>query len=1090
MSSAQDTPAISCLRRWNDTATDYPRNSCLHELFDARAAEAPDAVAAVHVDRQLTYGELRDRSDALAVRLRGVGTQRGDPVAVCGDLSLDALIAFLGVLKAGAAYVPLDDTLPPARLRAMAEDAGVQVAVVLPNVTCRVRRLRARVDLSDAVGPAPEPGAGPRIGGSTPRDCAYVMFTSGSTGRPKAVAIPHRGVVRLAFADVAGSRPGPGDRVLHAYSLSSDASTIEIWSALLNGACLVLLDREELLSPATLESRLRSEGVTVAYLTTGVLHHVARTRPEALRCLRFVSAGGEAMDPDLARAVLAACPDTTLVNFYGPTENSVVSTAQVVRDPLPGAEDVPIGRPLDNSSCYVLRADGTPAVVGEQGELFVGGDGLALGYLGDPELTAERFVDNPFEPGTRLYRTGDRASWLPDGALRYHGRVDRQVKLRGRRIELDEIETRLRAHHTVGEAAVEVVRDSTDTTDAGHLIGYVTPADPNGTVSLDELRQHLVVWLPAAAIPSRLVVLQRFPVTRSGKIDRKRLAERAAENTTVVVSPAPRAATGPADVLAEIWEHTLRVRPMPADNFFAIGGDSLLAAEVVTRTLAALDMDARHSSALIRRLLRTPTLAGYADAVDELRRADASAQGADVAAPVDFEAEAALGFDLPPRQGPVPRWDAPRHVLVTGASGFVGAFLVDRLLRSTSATVHCPIRARDPRHARQRLAANLARFGLTPPEVAERVVCFPADLAAPGLGLSTEHAAELSGVLDLVIHAGAEVNFLYPYAQLRAANVNGTRAVIRLAATRRVPVHFLSTIAVVAGFGTAGVRQVDEDLPLAHADRLTMGYAESKWVAERVLQQAADQGLPVAVHRPYEITGDRRSGVCNTETAICSLFKTIAETGLAPDVPLPMDFVPVDYLADAVVHIAINRRATRRVYHLTNPNPARLGDMLDRMRAAGCEITTLPYPRWVAELVRHVAKHPTSPTAPFVSLCVNRGNKADISVKEMYFEGIFPALGRTNVERDLAGSGLHCPPVDDALLDRYLAYFFSTGYIPRPRSGAEPPPTRTTTVGRTPHPGAQHPRPVCSSSPRTKGVRGVGGRPADRDRTQPEGETR
>ncbi|MCO5970831.1 amino acid adenylation domain-containing protein [Actinoallomurus soli] len=1023
--SVQRCRADSALTEWNDTATDYPRNSCLHGLFDARAVEEADVVAAVHAGRRLTFGELRDRSDALAARLRDAGVRQGDRVAVCGGRSLDALVAVLGVLKTGAAYVPLDDTMPPARLRALAEDAGVQTAVVLPGATCRVRRLRARVDLSDDAVPAPVDGQPPVE--SAPLDCAYVMATSGSSGRSKAVGVPHRGVVRLAYADVAGSRPGPGDRVLHAYELSSDASTIEIWSALLNGACLVLVGREDLLSPAALHRRLRSERVTVAYLTTGVLHNVARTMPEALRCLRFVSAGGEAMDPALAHAVQAACPDTTLVNFYGPTENSVVSTAHVVRDLPPGADDVPIGRPLANSTCHVVRPDGTPAEVGEQGELLVGGDGLALGYLGDPELTAERFIDDLRTPGTRLYRTGDRVSWLPDGALRYHGRMDRQVKLRGHRIELEEVETRLRAHRTVGEAVAEVVRDAADTE---HLIGYVTPAGPGGTVSPAQLRRYLADWLPAPALPSRLVVLQRLPLTSAGKIDRGRLAAEAAEDIRAGPGSAPCAVTGPADVLAEIWQHTLRVRPTPVDDFFALGGDSLLAAEVVARTLAALGMDARHGSELIRRLLGRPTLAGYAEAVDEVRRTDAPAPGT-----MDFEAEAVLGFDLPPRQGPAPRWAEPRHTLVTGATGFVGAFLVDRLLRSTSATVHCPIRARDARRARQRLAANLARFGLAPPGVTERVACFPADLAAPRLGLSAEHAAELSGALDLVFHAGAEVNFLYPYAQLRAANVDGTRSVIRLAAPRRVPVHFLSTIAVIAGFGTAGVERVDEDLPLAHADRLTMGYAESKWVAERVLRQAAALGLPVAVYRPYEITGDRHNGACNTETAICSLFKTIAETGLAPDVPLPMDFVPVDYLADAVVHLATSRPAAWRVYHLTNPRPARLADMLDRMRAAGCDITTLPYPRWVAELVRHIAEHPTSPTAPFLSLCVDRSNKTDISVKEMYFEGTFPSLGRDNVDRDLAGSGLHCPPVDRALLDRYLAYFLSTGYIPRLRQG-------------------------------------------------------
>ena len=327
---------------------------------------------------------------------------------------------------------------------------------------------------------------------------------------------------------------------------------------------------------------------------------------------------------------------------------------------------------------------------------------------------------------------------------------------------------------------------------------------------------------------------------------------------------------------------------------------------------------------------------------------------------------------------------------------------------------------------------NLARFGLADAEASDRIVCFPGDLTEPGLGLEPGRAEELADALDLVIHSAAQVNFLYPYEALRRANVEGTRQLIRLAAGRAVPLHFFSTIAVLAGFGTAGVRHVTEGLPLDHADQLTMGYAESKWVAEEVLRDAADQGLPVAVYRPYEITGDRHTGACNTDTAICSLFKTITETGLAPDIPLPLDFVPVDFLTEAVVHIATTHRATHRTYHMTNPRPASLHDMLDRMDTGGHRIHRLPYEEWVGELVRHVAQHPTSPTAPFVSLCVDRCKQADMSVKEMYFEGTFPTVGRDNVEHDLADTGLHCPPVDAELLDRYLEYFYTTGYIARP----------------------------------------------------------
>ncbi|WP_424890800.1 non-ribosomal peptide synthetase [Streptomyces sp. XH2] len=1037
----------------------YPRERTLAGLFTAQAARRPHDLAARHHDRTLTYGQLAARSDAFAARLLAHGIESGSPVGVCGSRSLEALVAFLGILKAGCAYVPLDEELPPARLRAMAEDAGLRAAAVLPGSGRRIRGLLTWIEVdavstqtatAGAVGtetePAPAPaGAAPgapfaaapvpanatATATATATDCAYVMFTSGSTGRPKPVAIPHRGVVRLVLSEPELPPPGPGDGVLHAYGISSDASTIEIWGALLTGACLVLADREELLSPAALEEVFHAHGVTVAYLTTSVFHLVARNRPRALKRLRFVSAGGEAMDPALARAVLEACPDTTVVNFYGPTENSVVSTAHILRTLPADAAGVPIGRPFGASTCHVLRPDGSAAAPGEEGELYVGGDGLALGYPGDPELTAARFVRVPAaEPHGLLYRTGDRAVRTADGTLEYRGRLDRQVKLRGHRIELDEVEARLRTHPDVGEAAVEI--------EAGTLTAYVTPAEPGRAVPLPALRAYCAQWLPAQAVPA-LVPRESFPVTSGGKVDRGRLAADtaaspvAAETPDGTQAPTDPGVAGLLDALAEVWQLVLRVRPAPDDDFFALGGDSLLAAEAVTRTLAVLHLDAGLGSTLVRALLAAPTLAGFAEAVREARTG-----AAHQAVPaVDFRREAELGFVLPPAEGPAPRPGRPEHVLLTGATGFVGAFLLDRLLRATTALVHCPVRASSPAHAERRVKAGLLRYGLRPDAAAwQRVRCFPADLAAPGLGLAPGHAAELSRSLDLIVHNAARVNFLYPYEALRPANVDGTREIVRLAAPRRVPVHFLSTVAVVAGFGTAGVRTVDEDLPLDHADGLTMGYAESKWVAEGVLRSAAEQGLPTAVYRPYEVTGDREHGACNTETAICSLFKTIAETGLAPDIDLPMDFVPVDHLAEAVVHIATRRPATGRVHHVTNPRPATLADVLDRMRAAGFALRTLPYGQWVGELVRHVARNPTSPTAPFVSLCVDRSNKADISVKEMYLNGVFPALGRRNAEEALAGSGLECPPVDAALLDRYLEYFFTSGYIARPASAA------------------------------------------------------
>ncbi|CAM3365294.1 amino acid adenylation domain-containing protein [Kibdelosporangium persicum] len=994
---------------WNDTATDYPRDRCLHEIFDEQAAARPSAVAAVSGDHTITYGELKSSSDGLAARLVAAGVQPGDRVGICGNRSLEALVTILAVLRTGAGYVPLEDTYPPARLKAMADEAELRYAVVLPGGSCPIRRISVRIDYDTG-----HPGTDAPAVTVRPQDCAYVMFTSGSSGQPKPVAIPHRGIVRLAVSDRALRPPTPDDRVMHALSLSSDGSTHEIWSALLNGACLILVEREVLLSPASLAERLRTQRITFAHFTTSVFHHMARTMPEALSGMRFASAGGEALDAGLTRAVLRACPGTVVVNFYGPTENSVVSTAYVVTDLPDDAVSVPIGRPLANSTAYVMRADQSLADIGEEGELLVGGDGLALGYLGDEELTAERFVVNPFAPATRLYRTGDRAAWRPDGTLEYRGRGDRQVKVRGQRIELDEVEARLRVHSAIGEAAVELVDD--------HLVAFVTPATKGTAIPLEDVRAELTAWLPAQAVPSRIVPMAVLPVTASGKIARAHLVAHH-ERDVPPVAPAPDGLLG---AVSEIWQRTLRLRPAPTDNFFDVGGDSMLAAEVVTRTLATLGIDPGKGSTLVASLLRSPSLRDYTSAV----AAVASSTQAVTQDTGDFEADAALGMDLSEPSGPPPRWSDPSRVLLTGATGFIGAHLLVQLLRTTQATIVCPVRARDAAHARRRVLANLARYDL-PTDSADRLECVPGDIAEPGLGLTPGRFTGLSGSLDLIIHSAAQVNFLYPYTSLKRSNVDATREVIRLAAARRIPVHFLSTIGVVAGFGTAGVRHVPEDLELAHADRLTMGYAESKWVAERMLGEASRQGLPVTIHRPYEVTGEQQDGVCNTDTAICSLFKVFAEMGMAPDSPLPLDFVPVDFLASAVVYLATHRQATGKVYHLTNPRPADLSDMVARMHAKGCDIRIGSYAEWVDELVRYIGANPAHPAAPFVSLCVDRANHTGISVKEMYFTGTFPRLGRQNVEEDLADSGLKCPPVD-TLLDLYLEYLFSSGYLRRP----------------------------------------------------------
>jgi thioester reductase-like protein len=308
------------------------------------------------------------------------------------------------------------------------------------------------------------------------------------------------------------------------------------------------------------------------------------------------------------------------------------------------------------------------------------------------------------------------------------------------------------------------------------------------------------------------------------------------------------------------------------------------------------------------------------------------------------------------------------------------------------------------------------------------VVPLPGDLARPRLGLSPGQFRALAERIDVIYHVGAAVNFIYPYEELRAANVTGTREVIRLAGLARgIPVHYVSTTAVLAGLGVAGVREVTEDTPLAHPGRLRIGYVETKYVAEELLRNAGRAGLPVAIYRPLDITGSLRTGAVSTATELCALIRFITDTGLAPDIALPLDFVPADVCAAAIRHISLGSGGG--TYHLGSPRPALLGDLAGRLRVHGFGVEPVPFGAWVDELLRHSAHHPSHPMTPFLPLFVDRDPGSGLTVAEMYLEDVFPRYGRRRTEQALAGSGIAVPPVDDRLLDRVIGRLIATGYL-------------------------------------------------------------
>ncbi len=596
------------LAGWAAAPADYPRGRTVVSLFDEAASAAPDALAAAFGGSRLTYAELRAGANRLARRLRALGVGPESRVGVSMERSADLVVTLLAVLKAGGAYVPLDPSYPAERRAFMLADAGVSVLVVAGEVPEAAAGFAGTVVslAGDAQAIAAEPGEDPEDAGLDPDSAAYVVYTSGSTGRPKGIAVPHRGVVRL----VRGTdyvRLAAEDRVAQLSNASFDAATFEVWGALLNGAALIGVSRDETLSPASLAEAFRREGITAAFLTTALFHGVAREAPDAFRTLTHLLFGGEACDPAAVRRVLRAGGPRRLLHVYGPTESTTFATWHLVDAVAEEAATVPIGRPVANTTAWVLDGGMRPVPIGVAGELYLGGDGLARGYPGRAGLTAERFVPDPLsaEAGARLYRTGDRVRWNAAGGIEFAGRLDDQVKIRGFRIEPGEVEALLASHPAVRDAAVAVREDGGER----RLVGYVVAAEGED-VTGPAVRAWLQRTLPEYMVPSAVVVLDAIPLTPNGKVDRRALPapERGGAGEEGWV--APRAGTE--EVLAGIWSEVLGVPRVGArDDFFALGGHSLLATRVVSRVRQLLGTELP-----LRALFEAPTVRGLAARVD------------------------------------------------------------------------------------------------------------------------------------------------------------------------------------------------------------------------------------------------------------------------------------------------------------------------------------------------------------------------------------------------------------------------------------------------------------------------------------------
>ncbi|HMD98156.1 MAG TPA: amino acid adenylation domain-containing protein, partial [Terriglobia bacterium] len=603
------------LVEWNNTRREYPRR-CVHELFEEQAERTPNAMAVTLGDQGLTYHELNQRANRLARRLRRLGVDRETRVGICAERSPELVVGLLGILKAGGAYVPLDPAYPKERLAFMIEDTEAQVLLSQNSLKAQLPASRARVFVLDefleSTGNEDEPNPS---SGVTPENLVYIMYTSGSTGRPKGVEVVHRGIVRLLFGtDFA--RLGESEVILQRAPISFDASTFEIWGALLHGGRCVLFPKR---TPTAEElgSELKKQGVNTVWLTASLFNAVMDEAPLALSGVRQLLVGGEALSVPHVRRALELLPATQLVNGYGPTESTTFTCCYKIPPALDTHDSpIPIGRPIANTQVHILDSHLQPVPIGVAGELHVGGDGLARGYLNQSELTAEKFIHDPFrgEAEARLYKTGDLARYWPDGNIEFLGRLDHQVKIRGYRVELGEIEAVLGQYPAVKTTAV-VLRE--DAPGDRRLVAYVVLKQGESPTT-EELRSFLGRRLPEFMLPSRIEFLQALPLTPSGKANRGALPEPGESRPEVGQAfVAPR--TELEEELARIWCGVLRLDEVGIhDNFFDLGGHSLLATRLMARVEKAFG-----KTLPLAALFQAPTIQHLAALLSEKRKLEA-----------------------------------------------------------------------------------------------------------------------------------------------------------------------------------------------------------------------------------------------------------------------------------------------------------------------------------------------------------------------------------------------------------------------------------------------------------------------------------
>ena len=990
---------------------DY-HGSLIGQLVEQMEA-TPDRVAISDVNGCLTYAELNESTAAMAGALRAKMDEidpMGRYVALCIDRSKETTQAIIAIMRAGFGYVSLDPAQPDDRLRFIAEHSGAKLIISQVSKQEVFEGLESTVLAPEAFkGSSAKPITAHL---STPGGAAWVIFTSGTTGRPKGVEITQRNAARflVMFKERYGIEES--DVFTASASFSFDYSTIENFVPLSSGARVYIVASAVLVEPSALVDVIETQEITVFSQTPAAFQNVievARDRGGLKHWPRYVNLGGESLVIENLEGWfgIEGSDATTVMNLYGITETTVMSCCYpVTRADLGVHRFTPIGTPFADQSFYVLDATRNVVPDGVMGELYIGGGGIADGYIGQLELSRSRFLIDPFveDANSMMYKSGDLVIRDDDGVIHYVGRTDSQINMRGIRIELGEIESVLSSHEAINKCYI------TDFTPPGGdqmIVAYWTP---EAGVSIEDdlvgsFKKHLGELLPKYMIPSKFMGLDSLPLTTNGKVNKKALPNPMLGGDREIIPPS----TDVQRHLVDMWAEILK-RPSDeigvTDSFYEIGGNSLLLARVLFRLRKELP-DLEFDNAAVH---ATPTILTMAGDATDTPRVD----------PIEMAlADCELPKTMPAIQSaPSEAYSQPASMLVTGTTGFLGAHLVARILTETKANVVCAVRGAN---GLERQRDMLVQLGIMPDDdvFRQRVSCASMDLSKPRLGLEDKAWAALADSIDGIIHCGAWVHHVFDYPTLRAANVNSTKALLELAVSAKEasPMAFVSTISsasVVEGSVLPEVGPGPEPLS-------DMGYILSKYVSERVVAAYLDQGGSATVVRPGNISADTRTGISLPDkNHVMLLIKGSLQMGIGPRSVWGDEYIdisPVNEVAAATCALALDQHSIGGWWHLFNPNRTLWTDIWACLRSLGYEVETTDHRTWATNVQDVDESNALFP--------ITTHHTPDQEADDMAFDSKLTTVR-------LAELGAGFSKIDEAMLAKSFGWLATSGFLPQP----------------------------------------------------------